>query len=174
MIAVEFPGKFSIFQRNKDGADGDAAQHTADEKLRQQGQRSHRLALFGFIARPFGTSLFTLFDRRYGREVKLTIALFLLGGSTASIAFLPDYATIGAWCGTLLCLLRIGQGIALGGTWDGLPALLSLNAPAGQRGWYAMIPQLGAPLGLIVASGLFAYLRSFDRTGTGVVSANRV
>jgi MFS family permease len=121
---------------------------------------SFAIFALAFIARPFGSALFTLFDRRYGREIKLTIALFMLGGSTALIAFLPNYATIGAWSGTLLCILRIGQGIALGGTWDGLPALLSLNAPAGQRGWYAMIPQLGAPLGLIVASGLFAFLYS--------------
>jgi MFS family permease len=54
-------------------------------------------------------------------------------------------------------LLRIGQGLALGGEWDGLPSLLAMNAPQGRRGWYAMIPQLGAPLGLIVAAALFAY-----------------
>jgi MFS family permease len=118
-----------------------------------------------FISRPLGSALFTVFDRRYGREIKLTIALFLLGGSTASIALLPDYATLGAWSGILLCMLRFSQGIALGGTWDGLPALLSLNAPDGQRGWYAMIPQLGAPLGLIVASGLFAFFYSTLNAG---------
>ena len=59
---------------------------------------------------------------------------------------------------SLLALFRIGQGVALGGAWDGLASLLALNAPENQRGWYAMIPQLGAPLGLIVASALFAYL----------------
>jgi MFS family permease len=57
----------------------------------------------------------------------------------------------------LLALFRLGQGFALGGTWDGLASLLALNAPEGKRGWYAMIPQLGAPLGLIVASLLFAF-----------------
>ena len=57
----------------------------------------------------------------------------------------------------LLILFRLGQGLALGGEWDGLATLLSLNAPERRRGWYAMIPQLGAPLGLIVASALFAY-----------------
>ncbi|MEW9309067.1 MFS transporter [Labrys neptuniae] len=118
---------------------------------------SFAIFALAFLARPFGSALFTLFDRHYGREVKLTIALFLLGGSTAAIAFLPNHGTIGAWAGVLLALLRIGQGIALGGSWDGLPALLSLNAPEGQRGWWAMIPQLGAPLGLIVSSGLFAF-----------------
>ena len=57
----------------------------------------------------------------------------------------------------ILAILRIGQGIALGGAWDGLASLLALNAPEKCRGWYAMVPQLGAPLGLIVASGLFAF-----------------
>src|SRR3546814_2386493 len=54
----------------------------------------------------------------------------------------------------------MGQGVALGGSWDGLASLLALNAPEGKRGWYAMIPQLGAPLGLIVASLLFMFLIS--------------
>jgi MFS family permease len=82
-----------------------------------------------------------------GREAKLTIALFLLGGSTAAIAFLPGYETLGARAIWLLALFRLGQGFALGGTWDGLASLLALNAPENRRGWYAMIPQLGAPLG---------------------------
>ena len=56
-------------------------------------------------------------------------------------------------------MFRIGQGLALGGAWDGLASLLALNAPDNERGWYAMIPQLGAPLGLIVASALFAVPR---------------
>ena len=110
-----------------------------------------------FAARPFGTLLFMWIDRRHGRGVKLTIALFLLGGSTMAIALLPSYNQIGAAAGWLLALFRFGQGLALGGAWDGLPSLLSLNAPKEKRGWYAMIPQLGAPLGLIVAAGLFAY-----------------
>lgn len=110
-----------------------------------------------FIARPFGSFAFMAVDRAYGRGVKLTIALFLLGGSTAAIAFLPSYATLGNSAIALLALFRMGQGFALGGTWDGLASLLALNAPAEKRGWYAMIPQLGAPLGLIVASLLFAF-----------------
>ena len=110
-----------------------------------------------FLARPLGTILFIGIDRRYGRAAKLALALFLLGGSTAAIAFLPGYDTLGTGAIVLLGLFRLGQGFALGGSWDGLASLLALNAPRNQRGWYAMIPQLGAPLGLIVASGLFAY-----------------
>lgn len=118
---------------------------------------SFALFALAFVARPLGSAIFMWIDRHHGRGVKLTIALFLLGGSTMSIAFLPGYNQVGIAAVWVLALLRIGQGIALGGAWDGLPSLLSLNAPANHRGWYAMIPQLGAPLGLIVAAGLFAF-----------------
>jgi MFS family permease len=110
-----------------------------------------------FIARPIGSIIFMSIDRQYGRGVKLTSALFLLGGSTAAISFLPGYASIGALSIILLGIFRTGQGLALGGAWDGLASLLSLNAPRNRRGWYAMMPQLGAPLGFMLASALFAY-----------------
>lgn len=110
-----------------------------------------------FLARPFGTVAFTALDRAYGRTAKLTVALFMLGGSTAAIAFLPGHATLSTGAVWLLALLRLGQGFAQGGTWEGLPSLLALGAPESRRGWYAMVPQLGAPLGLIVASLLFAF-----------------
>ncbi|EUB99645.1 major facilitator superfamily MFS_1 [Rhizobium sp. CF080] len=110
-----------------------------------------------FMARPVGSFVFMWVDRNYGRGTKLTIALFLLGGSTASIAFLPGYDTIGYWAVALLALFRMGQGFALGGAWDGLASLLNLNAPPNRRGWYAMIPQLGAPIGFALASILFGY-----------------
>ncbi|WP_421993892.1 MFS transporter [Roseococcus sp.] len=113
-----------------------------------------------FLARPVGTLIFMVVDRAYGRGTKLTIALFLLGGSTAAIAFLPGHETIGHSSALLLALFRMGQGVALGGTWDGLASLLALNAPKNRRGWFAMIPQLGAPIGLIIASLLFAYFTS--------------
>jgi MFS family permease len=117
-------------------------------------------ALFplAFLARPVGTLIFMAVDRAYGRGAKLTIALFLLGGSTAAIAFMPGYATLGHGSAMLLALFRMGQGVAIGGSWDGLASLLALNAPERRRGWYAMLPQLGAPLGLIVASLLFTFL----------------
>ncbi|HVJ01328.1 MAG TPA: MFS transporter [Sphingomonas sp.] len=118
---------------------------------------SFAIFALAFIARPIGSAIFMWIDRNHGKGVKLTIALFLLGGSTMAMAFLPSYADVGIAAAWLLALFRIGQGVALGGAWDGLPSLLSLNAPKDQRGWYAMIPQLGAPMGLIVASGLFAF-----------------
>ncbi len=122
----------------------------------------YSFALFplAFVARPLGSIVFMGLDRRFGRSAKLAIALFLLGGSTAAIAFLPGYDTLGATAIALLALFRIGQGFALGGSWDGLASLLALNAPKDRRGWYAMIPQLGAPLGLITASSMFAFFVS--------------
>jgi MFS family permease len=113
---------------------------------------------FAFIARPIGTVISMAVQRRWGRGTKLTMALFLLGTSTVGIAFLPGFETAGFASIVLLSVLRIGQGLALGGSWDGLPSLLALNAPANRRGWYAMLGQLGAPVGFIIASGLFAFL----------------
>lgn len=119
-------------------------------------------ALFplAFLARPVGSFVFMWLDRNYGRGTKLTVALVILGGSTASIAFLPGYDTIGYWAVALLALFRLGQGFALGGAWDGLASLLNLSAPPNRRGWYAMIPQLGAPIGFALASVLFGYMVS--------------
>ncbi len=86
--------------------------------LRGRAQR-HALRLrhlrLAFVARPFGTALFMAIDRRHGRGVKLTTALFLLGGSTAAISFLPRYDSIGISAVYLLAILRILQGLALGG-----------------------------------------------------------
>lgn len=115
---------------------------------------------FAFIARPLGSIGFMAIQHRFGRETKLTVALFLLGLSTAGIAFLPGYASLGAASIVLLSIFRVGQGIAVGGSWDGLPSLLALNAPPRRRGWYAMLGQLGAPVGFVMASGLFCYLYS--------------
>ena len=111
-----------------------------------------------FIARPIGSFFFMMIQRRYGRGTKLTLALFLLGTSTAGISFLPGFDSLGGLSILLLALFRVGQGVALGGSWDGLPSLLALSAPKGRRGWYAMMSQLGAPVGFILASGLFAFL----------------
>lgn len=110
-----------------------------------------------FLARPFGTYIFSKIEINFGRGVKLTSSLFLLGTSTVVIAFLPGYETLGLTAALLLAIFRTAQGLAWGGAWDGLPSLLSMHAPAHKRGWYAMIPQLGAMLGLMVASALFAF-----------------
>jgi MFS family permease len=115
---------------------------------------------FAFIARPIGTVLFMAIQRRWGRGFKLTVALFLLGTATVGMAFLPGYGVLGVSSIVLLSIFRFLQGIALGGSWDGLPSLLALNAPRGRRGWYAMLGQLGAPIGFMMASALFLFLNA--------------
>src|SRR5246500_1862719 len=122
---------------------------------------SFAIFALAFLARPIGTVIFMGIDRKHGKSAKLIIALFLLGTSTVAIAFLPGYDTIGASAIWLLALARAGQGLAWGGAWDGLASLLALNAPPDRRGWYAMVPQLGAPLGLILASALFAFFAGY-------------
>ncbi|MDO9381774.1 MAG: MFS transporter [Hyphomicrobiaceae bacterium] len=117
-----------------------------------------------FLARPVGTLIFMALDRKFGPAVKLIAALFLLCGSTMAISFLPGYADIGWVAPVLLAVFRIGQGLGLGGAWDGLPSLLALNAPPHRRGWYSMIPQLGAAVGFILASALFIVFTSLLTT----------
>jgi MFS family permease len=115
---------------------------------------------FAFIARPIGTTLFMAMQRRWGRGTKLTGALFLLGTATVGMAFVPGYAGLGSTSIVLLSIFRVLQGMALGGSWDGLPSLLALNAPRARRGWYAMLGQLGAPVGFMLASALFLFLHA--------------
>jgi MFS family permease len=118
---------------------------------------SFAIFALGFVVRPAGTIAFLRLERLYGRGTKLSIVLLLLGSSTVALGFLPDYKQAGSIAIVALIVLRIVQGLALGGSWDGLASLLAINAPEKHRGWYAMLPQLGAPLGFIIASGLFAF-----------------
>ena len=118
------------------------------------------LLALAFIARPLGTVIFIAMDARIGRVAKLTIALFLLGTCTVGMGLVPGYETLGMWSIAIMAALRIGQGLALGGAWDGLPSLLAMSATANRKGFYAMIPQLGAPIGLSMVALVFAYLLS--------------
>jgi MFS family permease len=113
-----------------------------------------------FIARPIGTAISMAVQRHWGRATKLTLALFLLGICTVGMTFLPTYESVGVKAIVAMAVLRVGQGLALGGSWDGLPSLLAMSAPKNRRGWYSMIGQLGAPLGFVIAASLFAYLYS--------------
>ena len=108
-----------------------------------------------FIARPFGAVLFGHFGDRIGRKSTLVASLMLMGVSTLLIAFLPTYAMVGWVAPLLLCILRFGQGLGLGGEWGGAALLAVENAPPGWRARFGMVPQLGAPVGFIAANGLF-------------------
>mgnify|MGYP000223365908 CR=1 FL=1 len=111
-----------------------------------------------FLARPLGAWLFGHYGDRIGRKSTLVASLLLMGSSTTLIAFLPTYQMIGWVAPFLLCVLRFGQGIGLGGEWGGAALLAVENAPPHKRGRYGMFPQLGAPVGFIAANGLFLIL----------------
>ena len=117
-------------------------------------------ASFGlaFFARPLGAALFGHFGDRLGRKSTLVASLMLMGGSTVTIAFLPGYAQIGGTAPLLLCLLRFGQGLGLGGEWGGASLLAVENAPPGHENRWGMFPPLGAPIGFIAANGFFLLL----------------
>src|SRR4249919_521403 len=111
-----------------------------------------------FFARPVGSALFGHFGDRIGRKATLVAALLTMGLSTVAIGFLPGYASIGVLAPLLLALCRFGQGLGLGGEWGGAVLLAVENAPPGQRAWYGMFPQLGAPVGFFFSGGVFLLL----------------
>lgn len=111
-----------------------------------------------FIARPLGAALFGHFGDRLGRKTTLVAALLIMGLSTTLIGLLPTHAEIGLCAPLLLCLLRFGQGLGLGGEWGGAALLATENAAPAARARYGMFPQLGAPLGFLLANGLFLLL----------------
>ncbi|WP_454875414.1 MFS transporter [Paraburkholderia xenovorans] len=116
-----------------------------------------------FIARPIGSFLFGHFGDRIGRKSTLVVSLVVMGISTTLIGLLPGYNSIGSLAPILLCVLRFGQGIGLGGEWGGASLLATENAPAGKRGWYGMFPALGPSIGFLASNGLFFAL-SFTLT----------
>ena len=111
-----------------------------------------------FIARPIGAAIFGHLGDRIGRKATLVAALLTMGVSTVCIGLLPTYGQVGLVAPFLLALCRLGQGLGLGGEWCGAVLLATENAPEGKRAWYGMFPQLGAPIGFILATGSFLLL----------------
>ncbi|MGC8698084.1 MAG: MFS transporter [Halothiobacillus sp.] len=114
-----------------------------------------------FFARPLGAALFGHFGDRVGRKATLVAALLTMGLSTVAIGLLPTYVSIGIAAPILLALFRFGQGLGLGGEWGGAILLATEYAPPGKRAWFGMFPQLGAPLGFILATTSFLLLTAF-------------
>jgi metabolite-proton symporter len=105
-----------------------------------------------FFIRPLGGVIFSHIGDRVGRKRTLVLTLSLMGGGTTLIGFLPTYATIGVVAPVLLVLLRLFQGIGLGGEWGGAVLLAYEYAPPERRGFFGSIPQSGVTLGMLLST----------------------
>ncbi|MFE7844032.1 MFS transporter [Microbacterium sp. NPDC057407] len=111
-----------------------------------------------FLFRPLGAFLAGHFGDKYGRKVVLMWTLILMGAATALIGLLPTYEAIGIAAPILLVLLRILQGLSAGGEWGGAVLMAVEHAPKTRRGAFGASPQIGVPLGLLLASGVMAVM----------------
>lgn len=111
-----------------------------------------------FLFRPLGAFLAGHFGDKIGRRAILVVTLICMGLSTALIGLLPTYDSIGLWAPILLLLLRIIQGLSAGGEWGGAVLMAVEHAPVHKRGRFGSFPQIGVPLGLLLASGMFALM----------------
>jgi MFS family permease len=116
-----------------------------------------------FLFRPLGAFLAGHFGDKIGRKAMLVITLILMGAATTLIGVLPTYEQIGIAAPVLLILLRILQGLSTGGEWGGAVLMAVEHAPGGKRGRFGAFPQIGVPIGLLLASGILALM-------TGVIS----
>lgn len=111
-----------------------------------------------FLFRPLGAFLAGHFGDKYGRRVVLMVTLIMMGAATALIGLIPGYASIGVLAPILLIVLRVLQGVSAGGEWGGAALMAVEHAPRDKRGAYGAAPQVGVPLGLLLASGVMALM----------------
>lgn len=116
-----------------------------------------------FLFRPLGAFLAGHFGDRIGRKAMLVVTLILMGVATTLIGLLPTYDQVGLLAPIMLVVLRILQGLSTGGEWGGAVLMAVEHAPDGQRGRMGAFPQIGVPIGLLLASGILALM-------TGVIS----
>lgn len=119
-----------------------------------------------FLFRPLGAVIAGWVGDRYGRRMVLMITLGLMGLATTLIGLLPTYATVGVWAPIMLIVLRILQGVSAGGEWGGAALMAVEHAPTPRRGLFGAYPQIGVPLGMLLASailGLFSLLLTTEQ-----------
>ncbi len=114
----------------------------------------------GLIIRPLGGIIFGHIGDKIGRKKSLIITLFLMGFATVGIGLLPTYAQVGIYAPILLIILRMVQGVAVGGEWGGAVLIAAEHAPRGRRAFFASFAQLGSPAGLILATLAFRLISS--------------
>ncbi|AKS34250.1 MFS transporter [Mycolicibacterium goodii] len=124
----------------------------------------------GFAARPIGAVIFGYIGDRYGRRPALLATIIMIGCATGLVGVLPDYAAIGIAAPAMLAVLRLVQGLAVGGEWGGATTMAIEHSPTAQRGRFAALVQIGSPVGTLVSSGAFALVlmlpaESFDSWG---------
>lgn len=110
----------------------------------------------GFAARPLGAVLFGYIGDRVGRRPALLITIVAIGVATGLIGLLPDFGSIGLAAPIMLAILRLVQGLAVGGEWGGAMTIAVEHAPIEKRGRYAALVQVGSPVGTLMSSGAFA------------------
>ncbi len=113
----------------------------------------------GFVVRPFGALIFGYLGDKIGRKYTFMITLLLMGGATFAIGLLPGYETIGWAAPALLIVLRLAQGLALGGEYGGAATYVAEHCPDGQRGYWTSWIQTTATLGLFVSLGVILVCR---------------
>lgn len=109
----------------------------------------------GFVVRPLGGAVFGHIGDRYGRKRALVLTLLIMGLSTVLVGLLPSYASVGLLAPFLLVILRIVQGLAIGGEWSGAVLLSTENSADSRRGLAGSWPQMGSPGGLLLSTGVF-------------------
>jgi MHS family shikimate/dehydroshikimate transporter-like MFS transporter len=114
----------------------------------------------GFAARPIGGIIFGHFGDRIGRKSMLVISLLIMGLATFAIGVMPTYASIGLAAPVILVVLRMAQGLGVGGEWGGAVLMSVEHAPKGKRGVYGSFPQMGVPAGLFLSTVIFAVMQS--------------
>ncbi len=127
----------------------------------------------GFVARPIGGIIFGHYGDKFGRKKLLQVSLLVIGVSTFLIGAIPSFDQIGYAAPIILVVLRFMQGIAIGGEWGGAVLLVAEQSPDDKRGFWASFPQVGAPLGNVLATVVlwccvFALPRLPSSRGVGV------
>ena len=113
-----------------------------------------------FIARPFGSAITGHYGDRIGRKKMLILTLGVMGTATVAVGLLPTYQQVGIWAPILLVLMRFLQGFSAGGEWAGAALMAVEHAPQDKRGIYGSSSQIGTPIGLILANGVFLLMVS--------------